>query len=161
MSAAPRMEPLAKNHRPDGARQGEVKMTTKTTIIANEFLTYDDVQADLRTLRDMDNALGYTEEGYRFTMEHGPRMKALEGILGWVHSKDELRAAMKRAIRSGRLVRGTPPTKTEAERVCLEYQHEIACGVWVYTKDGEIVGAEMVDFPSHDGAGWRGWKLAA
>ena len=136
-------------------------MTTDAIIIANEFLTFDDVRADLRTLRDMRDALGYTEEGYRFSKERGPMMKALEGLISWTHSKDELRAAMKRAIRSGRLERGNPPSKSEAERVCLEYQHEIACGVWVFVRGGEVVGAEVVDFPSHDGAGWRGWKLAA
>lgn len=77
--------------------------------------------------------------------------------------KAELRAAMWRAIRSGRLVRGARlPDKAQAERECLEYIGEIACGTWVWlSPTGEVVGAEIVDFPSHDGAGYRSWGLPA
>jgi hypothetical protein len=108
----------------------------------------------------------YTDEGHAFYERFKPTQDALSSLWSWANNtgadaKAELRAAMKRAIRSGRLVQGTPLGKAEASRVCLEYQGEIACGVWVYLSiNGEIVGAEVVDFPSHDGAGWRGWKLA-
>jgi hypothetical protein len=139
-----------------------------TDIKTADLLSFDDVCADLNTLTETWRGLGWhTAEGDAFYKRFKPTQDVLSALRCWgnntgADAKAELRAAMGRAIRSGRLVRGTPPSKTEAERVCLEYQGEIACGVWVYLSPlGEIVGAEVVDFPSHDGAGWRGWKLAA
>ena len=140
--------------------------TNDVRICIDEFVSFDDVRDDLTTLRETWREAGYnTSAGHAFYKTAAPIMNDLAAVRDWASNigpaaKAELRAAMGRAIRSGRLVRGTPPTKSEAERVCLE-QHEIACGVWVFVKNGEIIGAEVVDFPSHDGAGWRGWKLAA
>ena len=142
-------------------------MTTNISLTTTDFLSFDDVCADLGTLTETWRNLGWhTTEGHNFYRKFKPTMDAMLAMRDWANNtgaeaKSELRAAMKRAIRSGRLERGNPPSKREAERVCLEYQHEIACGVWVFVRSGEIIGAEVVDFPSHDGAGWRGWKLAA
>jgi hypothetical protein len=139
----------------------------KHNVIARELVTYDNVDADFTALRQEWSDRGYnTQEGRAFYERFGPTMLGLLDMRGWANNigaeaKEELRATMRRAIQSGHLVRGNPPSKTEAERVCLEYQHEIACGVWVYVNpQGEVIGAEVVDFPSHDGAGWRGWTLA-
>lgn len=127
-------------------------------MIAHDFVNGQDIMQDYDDCR---------MAAYAGNEEMRKRLPALTALRDWAaglgrEGKAELRAAMWRAIRSGRLKRGSVPSKSEAERVCLEYIGEIACGTWVWiSPQGEVVGAEIVDFPSHDGAGYRSWALVA
>lgn len=127
-------------------------------MIAQDFISGQDVK------RDYDDCRMAAYAGNEKMKKMLPDLTALHNWTAGLgrEGKAELRAAMWRAIRSGRLRQGAGvvPSKREAERVCLEYQGEIACGVWVWlSPQGEVVGAEIVDFPSHDGAGYRSWGL--